>query len=274
MNDNTKRFISPPSVGVKSSSSLYSLGAAAPPPPLTPLAHSGVFESVELAAVASYPFTLDPVYPKLCKRTRNTTNSAHSPPHVVDVRTLAKSASTSASTRTPAEAASPPDASSSSPSKSFISIILSTSPSSSPLIARTKRPTADADGAASRRRDEETIRADSARLTRPSPSNARVCAFVRITVAHRDDARVGKPAALDARAAEEPPPLDAANVSITAERAERARATARNARERRMVSVSRVARGRARRDGRAARCEDVEFKTRKSICFNAAKLYI
>ncbi len=263
MNDNTKRFISPPSVGVKSSSSSYSLGAAAAPPPLTPLAHSGVFESVELAAVASYPFTLDPVYPKLCKRTRNTTNSAHSPPHVVDVRTLAKSASTSASTRTPAEAASPPDASSSSPSKLFISIILSTSPSSSPLIARTKRPTADADGAASRRRDEETIRADSARLTRPSPSNARVkarvCAFARITVAHRDEARVEKPAALDARAAEEPPPLDAANVSITAERAERARATARDARERRMVSVSRVARGRARRDGRAARCEDVGF---------------
>ena len=75
-----------------------------------------------------------------------------------------------------------------------------------------------------------------------------------------DSARVEKPAALDARAAEEPPPLDAANVSITAERAERARATARDARERRMVSVSRVARGRARRDGRAARCEDVEFR--------------
>jgi hypothetical protein len=53
VNDKAKRFISPPSVGVKSSSSSYSLGLAAAVPPLTPLAHSGVFESIELAALES-----------------------------------------------------------------------------------------------------------------------------------------------------------------------------------------------------------------------------
>jgi len=80
-----------------------------------------------------------------------------------------------------------------------------------------------------------------------------VCAYARIAGAHRDEARIETPAALDARAAEKPPPLDAANVSITVGRAERARATACVARERRMVSVALVTRGLARRDGRAAR---------------------
>ena len=80
-----------------------------------------------------------------------------------------------------------------------------------------------------------------------------MCAYARIAGAHRDEPRIETPAALDAHAAEKPPPLDAANVSITVRCAERPRATSCVARERRMVSVARVMRGIARRDGRAAR---------------------
>ena len=140
-------MISPGSDGVKSSSSLSNLdsesapAAASSPPPLTPRAHSGVFESPAATTISS-AFT--PLYPSACKRARNMTNSAQSPPHVVVVRTLDNNSSTSASTRAPTTASSAArtaPSSASSLSKSFASTTRSTSSSSASSLAEaTTRP--------------------------------------------------------------------------------------------------------------------------------------
>ena len=110
-------MISPGSVGVKSSSSASSRSPSSArmvrAPPLTPRAHSGTFESPPPSPDATSADA--PEYPIACKRAKNITNSAQSPPQVVVVFTLDKSASASASTPKEDAPRSPPSISPSEP---------------------------------------------------------------------------------------------------------------------------------------------------------------